>query len=104
MATLGQQISALIDEQTTLLVTTTDPLEADKIKARIEDLNEQLDRLIDNSWAPTTPGYADVVKQLSDATDALNDARKGLKTIDDALKLVDTAISALATLAPMLAS
>lgn len=103
MATLGQQISALIDEQTTLLVTTTDPLEADKIEARIEDLNEQLDRLIDNSWAPT-PEYEDVVKQLSDATNALNDARKGLKTIDDALNLVDTAISALATLAPVLAS
>src|SRR5208337_5295604 len=98
MATLGKEISDLIDQQNALLAATTDPREVDKIKAYIEDLDEQREDLIDNSWNPTTAEYQDLVDQLSKATKALNDARKGLETIDNALKLVGAAVEALAKL------
>lgn len=102
MATLGQQLNELIKQQQALLDATTDPREADKINARIEDLDEQRERLIDNSWDNTTQDYIAAVAKLSEATEALKRARKGLEEIDQALKLVDMAISAIASLAPLL--
>jgi uncharacterized protein YukE len=101
MPTLGQQLSELIDQQKALLDATTDPRAADKINARLEDLDEQRERLIDNSWDQTTSEYQNVVAQLSCATKALKNARKGLQDIDAALKLVDSAVSAIASLAPL---
>jgi hypothetical protein len=101
MPTLGQQLNELIIQQKALLDATTDPREVDKIKARIEDLDEQRGDLIDNSWDNTTQDYKDVVAKIAEATDALNKARKGLEDIDAALKIVDAAVSALASLAPL---
>ena len=57
MPTLGQQPSDLIDQQRALLDATTDPREYDKIKVRIEELDEQLDRLIDKSWDQNAQDY-----------------------------------------------
>lgn len=101
MPTLGQQLNELIRQQKALLDATTDPREADKINARIEDLDEQRERLIDNSWDNTTQDYKDVVAKLAEATDALNKARKGLEETDKALKFVDAAVSAIASLVPL---
>jgi archaellum component FlaC len=98
MATLGQQISALIDQQDALLAATSDPVQADKIKVRREELDEQLDDVIDISWNQNDPGYIKVVDELSKATKALKDARKGLQEIDTVLKIIDTVVSDLASL------
>jgi methyl-accepting chemotaxis protein len=103
MATLGEQLSDLIDQQNALLATTADPMERNKIHIRIEEIAESLDKVIDTSWDQTKQEYVDAAKALGDAADAVNKARKQLEKIDDALKVVDEAISALVSLIKLVA-
>lgn len=103
MATLGEQFSDLIDQQNALLAATTDPIERNKIHIRIEEIAEQLDKVIDTSWDQTKQEYIDATKALGDAADAVNKARKGLENVDAALKAVDEAISMIASLIKLVA-
>lgn len=96
MATIGQQLSDLIDQENSLLDATTDARERDKIRARIEDQGEQLEELIDRSWDQTAASYKAASDQLGQAVDAVNKARKGLQSLDNALTFVDNAVDALA--------
>jgi cell division septum initiation protein DivIVA len=98
MATLGQQISELIDQERKLRDATTDPQEKEKLRARIEDLDEQLEDLIDRSWPTTTDQYQRAIAALGEASAAANKARKGLAKVDEVVGVIDQAIGAIATL------
>ena len=98
--TIGDAVQELLTEQRFLLNATTDPTVREQINARIEDLDEHLDDLIDTSWDQfkASNQYNDALAKLNAACDAVNAARKRLQDVDTALKTVDQVIGGLVQL------
>ncbi|MBP2315303.1 hypothetical protein [Azospirillum soli] len=99
---LGNDIRLLLDELMDLL----DETPVDRkgpIYARIDELHELLDRLIDETIERKKAEYDAAIADLGRANKAIKEARKRVKDLLEALEIVDKAVSAIAGLLKALA-